>query len=157
MIRGELHWLYTSEPVHRSVRVLLQMCKKSCLEGTVWRLTNCLKWCHSASVENKPHLCLRLEARGSRLEVTLAATMMILCLFKYYYGLIFSLCSVCLSVSIQAAEVERQLSTQVHSLRDDFREKSMSTSQHMTRLETLQAEVSRYQHCFFHYTSLHTQ
>ncbi|XP_035514579.1 BICD family-like cargo adapter 1 [Morone saxatilis] len=40
----------------------------------------------------------------------------------------------------RAAEVERQLSTQVHSLRDDFREKSMSTSQHMTRLETLQAE-----------------
>lgn len=43
---------------------------------------------------------------------------------------------------LQAAEVERQLSTQVHSLRDDFREKSMSTSQHMTRLESLQAEVS---------------
>nr|XP_061804205.1 BICD family-like cargo adapter 1 [Nerophis lumbriciformis] len=40
----------------------------------------------------------------------------------------------------RAAEVERQLSTQVHSLRDDFREKSTSTSQHMTRLETLQAE-----------------
>ncbi|XP_034397967.1 BICD family-like cargo adapter 1 [Cyclopterus lumpus] len=40
----------------------------------------------------------------------------------------------------RAAEVERQLSTQVHSLRDDFREKSMSTSQHTTRLETLQAE-----------------
>nr|XP_020492001.1 BICD family-like cargo adapter 1 isoform X1 [Labrus bergylta] len=40
----------------------------------------------------------------------------------------------------RAAEVERQLSTQVNSLRDDFREKSMSTSQHMTRLETLQAE-----------------
>ncbi|XP_040051881.1 BICD family-like cargo adapter 1 isoform X1 [Gasterosteus aculeatus] len=40
----------------------------------------------------------------------------------------------------RAAEVERQLSTQVHSLRDDFREKSMSTSQHMSRLETLQAE-----------------
>ncbi|XP_053182202.1 BICD family-like cargo adapter 1 [Scomber japonicus] len=40
----------------------------------------------------------------------------------------------------RAAEVERQLSTQVHSLRDDFREKSLSTSQHMTRLETLQAE-----------------
>ncbi|XP_031158086.1 BICD family-like cargo adapter 1 isoform X1 [Sander lucioperca] len=40
----------------------------------------------------------------------------------------------------RAADVERQLSTQVHSLRDDFREKSMSTSQHMTRLETLQAE-----------------
>ncbi|XP_040051882.1 BICD family-like cargo adapter 1 isoform X2 [Gasterosteus aculeatus] len=41
----------------------------------------------------------------------------------------------------RAAEVERQLSTQVHSLRDDFREKSMSTSQHMSRLETLQAEI----------------
>ncbi|XP_056275711.1 BICD family-like cargo adapter 1 isoform X2 [Pseudoliparis swirei] len=41
----------------------------------------------------------------------------------------------------RAAEVERQLSTQVHSLRDDFREKSMSTSQHMTRLENLQAEI----------------
>ncbi|XP_029017678.1 BICD family-like cargo adapter 1 isoform X2 [Betta splendens] len=41
----------------------------------------------------------------------------------------------------RAAEVERQLSTQVHSLRDDFREKSLSTSQHMTRLETLQAEI----------------
>uniref|UniRef100_A0A3Q1EP03 BICD family like cargo adaptor 1 n=1 Tax=Acanthochromis polyacanthus TaxID=80966 RepID=A0A3Q1EP03_9TELE len=41
----------------------------------------------------------------------------------------------------RAAEVERQLSTQVHSLRDDFREKSMSTGQHMTRLETLQAEI----------------
>ncbi|XP_019119937.2 BICD family-like cargo adapter 1 isoform X2 [Larimichthys crocea] len=41
----------------------------------------------------------------------------------------------------RAAEVERQLSTQVHSLRDDFREKSISTGQHMTRLETLQAEI----------------
>ncbi|KAF6719880.1 Bicaudal D-related protein 1 [Oryzias melastigma] len=41
----------------------------------------------------------------------------------------------------RAAEVERQLSTQVHSLRDDFREKSMSTRQHMTRLEALQAEI----------------
>ncbi|KPP76633.1 hypothetical protein Z043_104005 [Scleropages formosus] len=40
-----------------------------------------------------------------------------------------------------AAEVERQLSTQVHSLRDDFREKSVSTSQHMSRLESLQAEI----------------
>ncbi|XP_072538080.1 BICD family-like cargo adapter 1 [Salminus brasiliensis] len=40
----------------------------------------------------------------------------------------------------RAAEVERQLSTQVHSLRDDFREKSLSTNQHMTRLENLQAE-----------------
>uniref|UniRef100_M3ZP89 BICD family like cargo adaptor 1 n=1 Tax=Xiphophorus maculatus TaxID=8083 RepID=M3ZP89_XIPMA len=41
----------------------------------------------------------------------------------------------------RAADVERQLSTQVHSLRDDFREKSVSTRQHMTRLETLQAEI----------------
>uniref|UniRef100_A0A3B3H2U2 BICD family like cargo adaptor 1 n=1 Tax=Oryzias latipes TaxID=8090 RepID=A0A3B3H2U2_ORYLA len=41
----------------------------------------------------------------------------------------------------RAADVEKQLSTQVHSLRDDFREKSMSTSQHMTRLEALQAEI----------------
>uniref|UniRef100_A0A3B4BM95 BICD family like cargo adaptor 1 n=1 Tax=Pygocentrus nattereri TaxID=42514 RepID=A0A3B4BM95_PYGNA len=41
----------------------------------------------------------------------------------------------------RAAEVERQLSTQVHSLRDDFREKSLSTNQHMTRLESLQAEI----------------
>ncbi|KAK5871717.1 hypothetical protein PBY51_004579 [Eleginops maclovinus] len=41
----------------------------------------------------------------------------------------------------RAADVERQLSTQVNSLRDDFREKSLSTSQHMTRLETLQAEI----------------
>ncbi|XP_066500621.1 BICD family-like cargo adapter 1 [Hoplias malabaricus] len=40
----------------------------------------------------------------------------------------------------RAAEVERQLSTQVHSLRDDFREKSLSTNQHMIRLENLQAE-----------------
>uniref|UniRef100_A0A8C7WJQ6 BICD family like cargo adaptor 1 n=1 Tax=Oncorhynchus mykiss TaxID=8022 RepID=A0A8C7WJQ6_ONCMY len=41
----------------------------------------------------------------------------------------------------RATEVERQLSTQVHSLRDDFREKSISTNQHMTRLESLQAEI----------------
>ncbi|KAL4660357.1 hypothetical protein GN956_G1300 [Arapaima gigas] len=41
----------------------------------------------------------------------------------------------------RAAEVERQLSSQVHSLRDDFREKSVSTSQHMSRLESLQAEI----------------
>ncbi|XP_056628767.1 BICD family-like cargo adapter 1 [Triplophysa dalaica] len=40
----------------------------------------------------------------------------------------------------RAAEVEKQLSTQVHTLRDDFREKSISTNQHMTRLETQQAE-----------------
>ncbi|XP_077062991.1 BICD family-like cargo adapter 1 [Siphateles boraxobius] len=41
----------------------------------------------------------------------------------------------------RAAEVEKQLSTQVHSLRDDFKEKSISTNQHMMRLETLQAEI----------------
>ncbi|KAM6965499.1 BICD family-like cargo adapter 1 isoform 1-T2 [Aplochiton taeniatus] len=40
-----------------------------------------------------------------------------------------------------AAEVERQLSTQVQSLRVDFREKSVSTNQHMTRLESLQVEI----------------
>ncbi|XP_051524292.1 BICD family-like cargo adapter 1 [Myxocyprinus asiaticus] len=39
-----------------------------------------------------------------------------------------------------AAKVEKQLFTQVHSLQDNFREKSISTNQHMTRLETLQAE-----------------
>ncbi len=44
----------------------------------------------------------------------------------------------------QAAEVEKHLSTQVHSLRDDFKEKSISTNQHMTSLETLQAEVRHY-------------
>lgn len=48
---------------------------------------------------------------------------------------------VCVFVCLQAAEVEKQLSTQVHTLRDDFREKSISTNQHMTRLETQQAEV----------------
>ncbi|XP_063049664.1 BICD family-like cargo adapter 1 [Engraulis encrasicolus] len=41
----------------------------------------------------------------------------------------------------RAAEVERQLSTQVHSLRDDFRERSVSNTQHMSRLESLQAEI----------------
>ncbi|XP_072289794.1 BICD family-like cargo adapter 1 [Eucyclogobius newberryi] len=41
----------------------------------------------------------------------------------------------------RAAAVEQQLSTQVTSLRDEFREKSTSTSQHMTRLESLQAEI----------------
>ncbi|XP_069038152.1 BICD family-like cargo adapter 1 isoform X2 [Lepisosteus oculatus] len=41
----------------------------------------------------------------------------------------------------RAAEVERQLSLQVHSLRDEFREKSISTNQHMCRLESLQAEI----------------
>lgn len=67
------------------------------------------------------------------------------CLF---FSLIF------VSVYVQAAEVERQLSTQVHSLRDNFREKSMSTSQHMTRLETLQAEVSHYQCHFTHFRQM---
>uniref|UniRef100_H3BGK1 BICD family like cargo adaptor 1 n=1 Tax=Latimeria chalumnae TaxID=7897 RepID=H3BGK1_LATCH len=41
----------------------------------------------------------------------------------------------------RAAEVERQLSGQVHSLRDEFREKSISTNQHIMRLESLQAEI----------------
>ncbi|XP_015423640.1 PREDICTED: bicaudal D-related protein 1, partial [Myotis davidii] len=41
----------------------------------------------------------------------------------------------------RASEVERQLSLQVHALREDFREKNSSTSQHIIRLESLQAEV----------------
>ncbi|KAJ7994093.1 hypothetical protein DPEC_G00262350 [Dallia pectoralis] len=41
----------------------------------------------------------------------------------------------------RAAEVERQLSSQVHSLRDDFREKSVSTNQHTTQLESLHTEI----------------
>ena len=45
-------------------------------------------------------------------------------------------------VSLQASEVERQLSLQVHTLREDFREKNSSSSQHIVRLESLQAEVS---------------
>ncbi|XP_058850203.1 BICD family-like cargo adapter 1 isoform X1 [Acipenser ruthenus] len=40
----------------------------------------------------------------------------------------------------RAAVVERELSVQVHALRDEFREKSVSTNQHMSRLESLQAE-----------------
>nr|XP_009685823.1 PREDICTED: bicaudal D-related protein 1 [Struthio camelus australis] len=40
----------------------------------------------------------------------------------------------------RASEVERQLSLQVHTLREDFREKSSSSSQHIVRLESLQAE-----------------
>ncbi|XP_036132169.1 BICD family-like cargo adapter 1 isoform X3 [Molossus molossus] len=40
----------------------------------------------------------------------------------------------------RASEVERQLSMQVHALREDFREKNSSTSQHIIRLESLQAE-----------------
>ncbi|KAK1156552.1 BICD family-like cargo adapter 1 isoform X2 [Acipenser oxyrinchus oxyrinchus] len=41
----------------------------------------------------------------------------------------------------RAAVVERELSVQVHVLRDEFREKSVSTNQHMSRLESLQAEI----------------
>uniref|UniRef100_UPI00398EE098 BICD family-like cargo adapter 1 n=1 Tax=Pristiophorus japonicus TaxID=55135 RepID=UPI00398EE098 len=41
----------------------------------------------------------------------------------------------------RAAEMEQQLSMQVHNLRDEFREKSMSTNQHIARLESLQAEI----------------
>ncbi|XP_036028518.1 BICD family-like cargo adapter 1 isoform X2 [Onychomys torridus] len=41
----------------------------------------------------------------------------------------------------RASEVERQLSLQVHALREDFREKNSSTNQHIIRLESLQAEV----------------
>ncbi|KAM8797829.1 BICD family-like cargo adapter 1 [Eudromia elegans] len=41
----------------------------------------------------------------------------------------------------RASEVERQLSLQVHTLREDFREKSSSSSQHIVRLESLQAEI----------------
>ncbi|CAM9230932.1 unnamed protein product, partial [Lampetra fluviatilis] len=41
----------------------------------------------------------------------------------------------------RAAEVEQQLSTQVVGLRDEFREKSFSTQQHLARLESLQAEI----------------
>ncbi|NXG34994.1 BICL1 protein, partial [Dromaius novaehollandiae] len=41
----------------------------------------------------------------------------------------------------RASEVERQLSLQVHALREDFREKSSSSSQHIVRLESLQAEI----------------
>ncbi|XP_023097245.2 BICD family-like cargo adapter 1 isoform X3 [Felis catus] len=40
----------------------------------------------------------------------------------------------------RASEVERQLSMQVHALREDFREKNSSTNQHIIRLESLQAE-----------------
>ncbi|XP_015280783.1 PREDICTED: bicaudal D-related protein 1 [Gekko japonicus] len=41
----------------------------------------------------------------------------------------------------RASEVEKQLSTQVHVLQEDFREKKSSTSQHIVRLESLQAEI----------------
>ncbi|XP_041058995.1 BICD family-like cargo adapter 1 [Carcharodon carcharias] len=41
----------------------------------------------------------------------------------------------------RAAEIEQQLSMQVHNLRDEFREKNTSTNQHVARLESLQAEI----------------
>ncbi|XP_033030829.1 BICD family-like cargo adapter 1 isoform X1 [Lacerta agilis] len=41
----------------------------------------------------------------------------------------------------RASEVEKQLSMQVHVLQEDFREKKSSTSQHIIRLESLQAEI----------------
>ncbi|KAM6155547.1 BICD family-like cargo adapter 1 isoform 2-T2 [Rhynchocyon petersi] len=41
----------------------------------------------------------------------------------------------------RASEVEKQLSLQVHALREDFREKNSSTNQHIIRLESLQAEI----------------
>uniref|UniRef100_A0A8C4T3C2 BICD family like cargo adaptor 1 n=1 Tax=Erpetoichthys calabaricus TaxID=27687 RepID=A0A8C4T3C2_ERPCA len=41
----------------------------------------------------------------------------------------------------RVTEVERQLTLQIQSLRDEFREKSISSSQHMSRLEILQAEI----------------
>ncbi|ERE74491.1 bicaudal D-related protein 1 [Cricetulus griseus] len=44
----------------------------------------------------------------------------------------------------RASEVERQLSMQVHALREDFREKNSSTNQHIIRLESLQAESQFY-------------
>ncbi|KAJ7423719.1 bicaudal D-related protein 1 [Willisornis vidua] len=45
------------------------------------------------------------------------------------------------STALCASEVERQLSLQVHTLREDFREKNSSSSQHIVRLESLQAEI----------------
>uniref|UniRef100_A0A8C5RCL7 BICD family like cargo adaptor 1 n=1 Tax=Laticauda laticaudata TaxID=8630 RepID=A0A8C5RCL7_LATLA len=41
----------------------------------------------------------------------------------------------------KASEVERKLSTQVHVLQEDFREKRSSTNQHIVRLESLQSEI----------------
>uniref|UniRef100_A0A8C9S1Y5 BICD family like cargo adaptor 1 n=1 Tax=Scleropages formosus TaxID=113540 RepID=A0A8C9S1Y5_SCLFO len=41
----------------------------------------------------------------------------------------------------RATEAERLLSAQVQSLREDFEKKSISTDEHMTRLENLQAEI----------------
>ncbi|XP_053444176.1 BICD family-like cargo adapter 1 isoform X6 [Nycticebus coucang] len=46
-----------------------------------------------------------------------------------------------LTDKLEASEVERQLSMQVHALREDFREKNSSTNQHIIRLESLQAEI----------------
>ncbi|XP_038618681.1 BICD family-like cargo adapter 1 [Tachyglossus aculeatus] len=40
----------------------------------------------------------------------------------------------------RASEVEQRLSMQVHTLREDFREKNSSSNQHIIRLEGLQAE-----------------
>ncbi|KAL7986745.1 hypothetical protein Chor_013028 [Crotalus horridus] len=42
---------------------------------------------------------------------------------------------------VEASEAERKLSTQVHVLQEDFREKRSSTNQHIVRLESLQAEI----------------
>uniref|UniRef100_A0A670ZWK5 BICD family like cargo adaptor 1 n=1 Tax=Pseudonaja textilis TaxID=8673 RepID=A0A670ZWK5_PSETE len=42
----------------------------------------------------------------------------------------------------KASEVERKLSTQVHVLQEDFREKRSSTNQHIVCLESLQSERS---------------
>ncbi|XP_060541142.1 BICD family-like cargo adapter 1 isoform X2 [Pantherophis guttatus] len=41
----------------------------------------------------------------------------------------------------KTSEAERKLSTQVHVLQEDFREKRSSTNQHIVRLESLQAEI----------------
>ncbi|XP_069922099.1 BICD family-like cargo adapter 1 isoform X5 [Oryctolagus cuniculus] len=46
-----------------------------------------------------------------------------------------------LTDKLEASEVEKQLSMQVHALREDFREKNSSTNQHIIRLESLQAEI----------------
>ncbi|XP_068094822.1 BICD family-like cargo adapter 1 isoform X2 [Hyperolius riggenbachi] len=45
----------------------------------------------------------------------------------------------------RATEMERQLSLQVSVLQEEFREKSMSTSQHISRLESLLAELGESQ------------
>uniref|UniRef100_A0A8D0HKK7 BICD family like cargo adaptor 1 n=1 Tax=Sphenodon punctatus TaxID=8508 RepID=A0A8D0HKK7_SPHPU len=41
----------------------------------------------------------------------------------------------------RASAVEKQLSMQVHTLQEDFREKNSSTNQHIVRLESLQTEI----------------